>query len=172
MSPSPIGTIERTPEGGIVRFDRSLAFPIDEVWASITEPARLADWWPPFAADITVDLREGGKIVFAWLETDFPTLEFTIVRLAAPTLLEHTHTSPGSWMRWELEATADGTRLRATYFIPDLDMAIERGDLVGLHHSLDRLAPALSGSPVAWDNDAFIELRAAYAELSPAKPQA
>lgn len=172
MRPNPNGTIERTPDGGIVRFDRSLAFPIGEVWAAITEPARLADWWPPFAAEITVDLREGGKIIFAWPDTDFPTLEFTIVRLQAPTFLEHTHTSPGSWMRWELEPTAEGTRLLATYFIPDLDMAIERGDLVGLHHSLDRLAPALSGHPVAWNNDAFIELQAVYAELSPAKPQA
>ena len=167
MSASPNGTIERTPDGGIVRFDRSLGFPIEEVWAAITEPARLADWWPPFAAEITVDLREGGKIIFAWPGTDFPTLEFTIVRLQAPTLLEHTHTSPGSWMRYELEPTADGTRLLATYFIPDLDMAIERGDLVGLHHSLDRLAPALSGHPAAWDNDAFTRLQAVYAEVTP-----
>jgi hypothetical protein len=75
-------------------------------------------------------------------------------------------------MRWELEATDDGTRLRATYSIPDLDMAMERGDLVGLHYSLDRLVPALSGEPVAWDNDAFIELRAVYAELSPGKESA
>lgn len=170
MSSSPRGTIERTSDGGIVRFDRSLAFPIDEVWAAITEPARLADWWPPFAAEIAVDLREGGKIVFAWPDTDFPTLEFTIVRLKAPTLLEHTHTSPGSWMRYELTPTTDGTRLLATYFIPDLDMAIERGDLVGMHYSLDRLAPALSGNPVAWDNDAFIELQAGYAKPIPATP--
>lgn len=75
-------------------------------------------------------------------------------------------------MRYELEATEDGTRLRATYSIPDLDLAIERGDVVGLHHSLDRLAPALSGSPLAWDNDAFLELQAAYAGLSPVTRQA
>lgn len=171
MSFNPNGTIERTPDGGIVRFDRSLAFPIDEVWAAITEPARMADWWPPFAADITVDLREGGVIIFAWPETDFPTLEFTITRLEAPTLMEHTHTSPGSSMRWELESTAAGTRLIATYFIPDLDMALERGDVLGLHHGLDRLVSALEGHPAAWDNDAFTELRAAYAELIPAKPR-
>lgn len=164
VSPSPAGTIERTPEGGTVRFDRTLAFPIDEVWAAITEPERLADWWPPFAADITVDLREGGMIVFDWPDTDFPTLEFTIVRLEVPTLLEHTHTSPGSWMRWELSASAEGTRLLATYAVPDLDMAVERGDLLGLHHSLDRLAPALRGDPVAWDMDAFNQLRDVYAE--------
>lgn len=168
MSLNPNGTIERTPDGGVVRFDRSLAFPIGEVWAAITEPTRIADWWPPFAAEITVDLRVGGTITFAWADTDFRTLEFTIVRLQAPALLEHTHTSPGSWMRYELEPTADGTRLLATYFVPDLDMAIERGDLVGLHYGLDRLTPALSGHPVTWDNDAFLALQTVYAELSPA----
>lgn len=172
MSPSPTGTIERTPDGGRVRFERSLAFPIEEVWAAITEPERLGDWWPPMAAEITVDLREGGRIAFDWLDTDFPTMEFTITRLAAPTLLEHTHTSPGSWMRWELEATEGGTRLLATYSVHDLDMAIERGDLVGLHYSLDRLVPALSGSPVGWDNDAFNELVSAYAEIGSASPRA
>lgn len=170
MNPSTNGTVERTPGGGVVRFDRSLSFPIDEVWAALTEPERLADWWPPFAADVTVDLREGGKIVFDWPDSDFPTLEFTIVRLEAPTLLEHSHTSPGSWMRYELEPTDDGTRLLATYFVPDLDTAIARGDLIGLHYSLDRLVPALSGHPVGWDNAAFDALREVYANLG-AQPQ-
>ncbi|MBM6622139.1 SRPBCC family protein [Micrococcaceae bacterium RIT802] len=162
MSPSPTGTIEGTPEGGRVRFERTLAYPIEEVWAAITEPDRLGDWWPPMAAKLTVDLREGGRIVFEWPDVDFPTMEFTITRLQRPTLLEHTHTGPGSWMRWELEATDAGTLLIATYSVPDLDLAIGRGDVVGMHYSLDRLEPALAGSPVAWDNDAFGELVAAY----------
>lgn len=164
MTISPTGTIERTPEGGQVRFERILAFPIEEVWASITEPERLGDWWPPMATEITVDLREGGKIVFEWPDTDFPTMEFTVVRLNPPRLLEHTHTSPGSWMRWELEPVDEGTRLLVTYAVPDVDMAIERGDIVGLHYSLDRLIPALSGNPVGWDNDAFAQLQVAYTQ--------
>ena len=40
-------------------------YPIRDVWDAITDPARLADWWLPFDADITVDLREGGEMVFA-----------------------------------------------------------------------------------------------------------
>jgi hypothetical protein len=55
-------------------------------------------------------------------------------------------------------------------------MAIDRGDIEGLHHCLDRLEPALSGHPVPWDDDAMAELRAAYAErslgASPASPKA
>ncbi|WP_345470010.1 metalloregulator ArsR/SmtB family transcription factor [Glutamicibacter ectropisis] len=156
--------LERTADGGLVRFERFLAYPIQEVWAAITLPERLGDWWPPMAAEITVDLREGGRIVFEWPDLDFPTMEFEITRVEAPTLLEHKHTSPGSWMRWELEETDEGTRLLATYSVPDIDMAIDRGDVVGLHYSLDRLDPALSGNPVGWDNDAFQKLLATYAQ--------
>lgn len=164
MNPSPRGTIERTPDGGYVRFERHLNYPLETVWAAITDPVRLGDWWPPMAAEITVDLRVGGSIVFDWPDEDFPTMAFEITALERPTLLEHKHTSPGSWMRWELEGTDDGTRLLATYFVPDVDTAIDRGDVVGLHHSLDRLVPALSGAPVGWDIDAFQELRVAYTE--------
>lgn len=35
---------------------------------------------------------------------------------------------------------------------------------VGLHYSLDRIAPALSGQPVGWEMDAFTLLRQAYAQ--------
>jgi uncharacterized protein YndB with AHSA1/START domain len=158
------GTIERTQDGGLIRYERALAYPLEEVWASITEPSWLADWWPPFAADITVDLREGGSIDFDWPDHDIPRFEFEILRLEPPTMLEHTHTGPGSWMRWELEPNATGTRLLATYFVPDPDMAIERGDVVGAHYGLDRLEAALAGRPIPWDQAAFAALQADYAE--------
>lgn len=164
MDPKHRATFERTAEGGLIRFDRQYAYPIEEVWAAITQPQRLADWWAPFAADITVDLREGGSIAFDWPEHDIPAFEFRIVRLRPLTLLEHTHTAPGSWMLWELEPSANGTRLRATYFVPDPDLAIARGDVVGAHYGLDRLGALLSGQPVPVDMDAFAALQADYAE--------
>jgi uncharacterized protein YndB with AHSA1/START domain len=159
------GTIERTAEGGTIRFDRQLRHPIEAVWSALTDPVRLVAWWPPFAGDIAVDLRVGGTISFSWPEGDgMQTLEFRILRLAAPTLLEHTHTSPGSWQRYELEPVDGGTRLRATYFVPDPDMAIARGDVVGSHYGLDRLEAALAGQPAPVDMAAFGELQIAYAE--------
>lgn len=167
MTSSPHGTVERTADGGLIRFERDLPFPVEEVWAALTTPERLADWWPPMAGDVTVDLRVGGAIVFDWPGTEMPRLEFTITQLEPPTLLEHTHTSPGSWARWELEAVDEGTHLRSLYFVPDIDMALERGDAVGLHYSLDRLAPALAGHPVPWDMDAFLALRDSYGDASP-----
>jgi len=172
--PTRFGTIEHTPSGGLIRYVRRLGFPIEEVWSAITEPARLADWCPPFAADVTVDLRVGGSISFPWPDGDeTQMLTFTILRLEAPTVLEHSHTSPGSWMRYELESLDDGagTRLLATYFVPDPALAIERGDIVGAHYGLDRLEAALAGHPVAVDMEVFATLKADYAERDLAAPQ-
>lgn len=157
-----LATLERTESGGLVRFERRLPHPIEEVWAALTEPERLADWWPPFATDVTVDLREGGAMTFDW--PDGPGLEFRFVRVTPPTLLEHTHTSPGSWMRYELDATDEGTLLQATYFVPQPDEAIERGDVVGAHYGFDRLEAALSGHPVPVDMGTFASLQNIYAE--------
>lgn len=157
-----LASLERTENGGLIRFKRRLSYPIGEVWAALTEPERLADWWPPFATDVTVDLREGGSMTFDW--PDGPKLVFRFLRVTPPTLLEHTHTSPGSWMRYELDATDDGTLLHATYFVPQPDQAIERGDIVGGHYGFDRLEAALSGHPVPVDMRTFASLQDVYAE--------
>ena len=99
------GVLERTAGGGVIRFERHLAYDVRDVWDAITSPARLADWWLPFDADITVDLREGGELVFAGTPDGEPvTMTCTILRLEPPVLFEHTHPAPGSTMRWELEA--------------------------------------------------------------------
>jgi uncharacterized protein YndB with AHSA1/START domain len=105
-------------------------------------------------------------MTFDW--PDGPQLEFRFLRIEQPTLLEHTHTSPGSWMRYELEPAGDGTRLHATYFVPDPDEAIRRGDVVGGHYGFDRLQAALAGRPVPFDMDAFAALQHRYAEHSSA----
>jgi hypothetical protein len=82
------GTMERTPDGGVIRFERHLAFPLRDVWDAITNPARLAEWWLPFDADITVDLREGGQLVMAANGDEPMTIACTILRVDA-TLIHH-----------------------------------------------------------------------------------
>ena len=163
------GAIERTADGGVIRFERRLPYAIREVWDAITDPERLADWWLPFDADITVDLREGGEIVFASRDDDM-VMTCTILRVESPMLLEHTHLDEGSLMRWELEPTDDGCVLRLSHFVTDVDGAIERCYLVGLYTSLSRLAPCLEGHPTAWDWEAFAEAQAHYAGLGLASP--
>jgi uncharacterized protein YndB with AHSA1/START domain len=161
------GTLERTADGGVIRFERHLPYPVREVWDAMTVPARIAEWWLPFDADITLDLREGGEMVITG-RNEPVSMTFTIVRVEAPLLLEHTHADPGSLMRWELEATAAGCVLRLSHFVPDVGVAIDNCYIVGLHTSLSRLAPLLSGAPVPWDWDAFATAQANYAQLGSA----
>ncbi len=165
------GVLERTADGGVIRFERHLPYPIRDVWDAITDPVRLADWWLPFDADITVDLREGGEMVFAGRDDEAPvTMTLTILRVEPPMLLEHTHVDPGSYMRWELEAVNTGCVLRLSHFVPDADTAIDNCYVVGLHTSLARLVPCLDGRPVAWDWDGFAAAQAHYARLGFAPP--
>jgi uncharacterized protein YndB with AHSA1/START domain len=160
------GVLERTADGGVIRFERRLGYPIRDVWDAITNPERLADWWLPFDADITVDLREGGEMVFDGVADGEPvTMTFTILRVEPPMFLEHTHADPGSRMRWELEAVDDGCVLRLSHFVPDADAAVENCYVVGLHNSFARLEPCLAGRPVPWDWDGFAEAQRQYARL-------
>ncbi len=164
--PARDGVIERTADGGVIRFERHLPYPIRDVWSAITDPERLGDWWLPFDADITVDLCEGGEMVFVGRDLDEPiTMTMTVLRVEAPMLLEHTHADPDSLMRWELEPTDTGCTLRLSHFVTDADAAIENCYVVGLHTSLGRLEPLLSGRPIDWDWDVFAETQARYAEL-------
>jgi uncharacterized protein YndB with AHSA1/START domain len=158
------GTLERTADGGVIRFERHLPYPIGDVWDAITNPARLADWWLPFDADITVDFREGGEMVFAGRGQESVTMTCTILRIEPPMLLEHTH-ADASYLRWELEPVDTGCVLRLSHFVTDTAGAIDSCYVVGLHASLARLEPCLAGRPVAWDWDAFAEAQAHYARV-------
>jgi uncharacterized protein YndB with AHSA1/START domain len=135
------------------------------VWSAITDPDRLADWWLPFDADITVDLREGGEMRFVGRGDEAVEMTLTILRVEAPMLLEHTHVDPTTRMRWELEPTDEGCTLRLSHFVTDADAAIGNCYVVGLHASLSRLEPSLAGEPVPWDWEAFAETQSAYARL-------
>ena len=168
----PDGTIEPTANGAVLRFERRLSHPVAEVWAAITEPVRLAEWWLPFGADISVDLRPGGLIVMAATGDEPITITCEILRVEPPVLLEHTHVDPGSRLLWELESSGDGCILRLSHFVTDPATAIDNCYAVGLHTSLERLAPCLAGTPISWDDETFArhQRRYAAAGLAPELP--
>ncbi|MCB0976535.1 MAG: SRPBCC family protein [Acidimicrobiales bacterium] len=164
------GTLERTAAGGVIRFERHLRFPVAAVWDAITNPERLADWWLPFEAEITVDLREGGQIVFTSPSGEPPPMTATVLRVEAPLLFEHTHIVAGSTLLWELQPVSDGCILRLTQHVDDVTAAVDGCWVVGLQTSFARLEPALSGRPVPWDWDAFAAARQHYASIGLATP--
>jgi uncharacterized protein YndB with AHSA1/START domain len=167
---SPDGTLERTPDGGVIRFERHLPYPVEAVWDAITNPARLADWWLPFDADITVDLREGAEMVFTATSGEPPPMTCTVLRVEPPVLFEHTHFVDGVTVRWELASVPEGTVLHFDQHVANVDDAVEGCWMVGMYTSLDRLEPVLAGAPTPWDWDLFGAARAHYAELGLAAP--
>jgi uncharacterized protein YndB with AHSA1/START domain len=170
LSASYDGTLSRTDDGGTIRFERHLPYPVAAVWDAITNPERLAEWWLPFEADVTIDLREGGEMVFTSRSGDPGPMTTTILRVDAPVLLEHTHFAPGTTLRWDLEAVDSGCVLRLTQHVSDVAAAIDGCWIVGLQVSFSRLEPALAGSPVPWDWDAFARAQAHYAAAGLAAP--
>ncbi|MEQ1699375.1 MAG: SRPBCC family protein [Ilumatobacteraceae bacterium] len=168
----PDGVLEHTDTGAVLRFERHLHHPVEAVWAAVTEPSRLAEWWLPFPADITVDLRPGGRMVMTANGDEPFTMDFEVLRVEPPLLLEHTHADPGSRLLWELDPVDDGCILRLSHFVTDPAVAIERCYLVGLHASLERLNPCLDGAPIEWDWEGFARHQARYAAagLAPEEP--
>ena len=139
------------------------------MWDAITNPDRLADWWLPFDADITVDLREGGEMVFAGTPRRRArvTMTCTILRVEPPMLFEHTHFVAGVTVRWEL-ASAARRGLRAPVRAstsPTSTTPIDGCYIVGTAHLARRVSRRPRRPPAPWDWDAFAAHRAHYADL-------
>jgi hypothetical protein len=68
MNPTPTGRLVRTPEGRDLVITRTFRAPIEDVWASITEPERTARWFGPWSGEAgpgktiryTMAFEEGG----------------------------------------------------------------------------------------------------------------
>jgi uncharacterized protein YndB with AHSA1/START domain len=140
------GTAEFHADHAILRFERRLDHPVDQVWAAITEPGELDAWW----GRVNVDLRAGGSMRIEWLNGDV-TMDATITELEPPRLLE-IEGEPHGTLRFELEPHGDGTLLRFTTRsqIPDQFRAKV---LAGWHFHLDALEDFLDdGTRIDWPN--------------------
>jgi uncharacterized protein YndB with AHSA1/START domain len=142
----PYGTIETRPDGRyVLRYERRLHHPIDKVWAALTDPAQVEEWW----ARAEVELAEGGRARLEWLNGD-AVAEGRVSRLEPPTTIEFDTDIHGRLL-WELTPDEDGTRLTLTVTaeLPDDYLASVRA---GWHSHLDFLEAALDGTPVDWPN--------------------
>jgi uncharacterized protein YndB with AHSA1/START domain len=173
------GTVELIDGRHVLNFERSLAHPVERVWAALTEPGELAGW----LAEADLDLVEGGSIVLRWqnhvteedaerygieLPEDYsgpPVIHGTITRLDPPRLVEW-DTEGHGLLRWELRAQGDGCVLTFTNTLPpDADFPIPQS-LAGWHGHLELLEDALAGRPADWPNwpiERWAEVRDRYA---------
>lgn len=161
---SDYGTM--SSEGGTctLRFERLLEFPPDEVWAALTEPARLAEWLAPAQiapgvdGEIALDFGEGGEEsgrITAWDPPRLLVYEWNFVG-----------ESPSN-VRWELTPDDPGssTRLMLEHTLLQADTATGYG--AGWHAHLDQLEGHLAGDVPDWDA-LFRELHPRYAEMAAA----
>jgi uncharacterized protein YndB with AHSA1/START domain len=114
----------------------------ERVWQAITDPAHLREW-APFDADGNLSTA-GTTVKLTTVGAPEPRItETTVTRADAPELLEYTW---GDFdMRWQLEATASGTRLTLWTNIGHRFIAM---GAAGWHICLDVLDHLLNGTPI------------------------
>jgi uncharacterized protein YndB with AHSA1/START domain len=115
---------------------RELRHEPEKVWQALTDPVHLREW-APFVADGNLG-TVGAKVNLTWVGTGRPT-ETTVSRADVPELLEYGD------IRWQLEATAGGTRLTLWHKI---DRRFISWGAAGWHIAFDVLDRLLGGNPI------------------------
>jgi len=145
-APTRDGTVHQREDDYQLRFERHLPQPIERVWAALTTPAQLAQWFAPGEIALTL----GGEIHLAFEDGD-GVIDGEVTALEPPRLLEFTWTDHGKDLgivRWELAARDDGTSLVLIHTISDTARDFGLPALAGWTMMLDRLAALLAGQPV------------------------
>lgn len=138
-------------EGGTVTlvFHRRYAKPIEKVWAALTVPERLADWF----AEAKLDrLEPGATIELYFTGADYRSLA-RIVELDPPRTIawiwSEIDGSKASHVRFDLAPDGDGgTRLTLTHSGLQVDEA--KGVDSGWHAHLEAVADAADGVFTPW----------------------
>ena len=160
---APKGEVTVKDDRMQVVFRRRYTKPVAKVWAALTTPERLEDW---FGA-AKIDLRVGGTLHLTFGAGK--SAEFSITRVEAP------HVLGWSWMidglntsvLFELAPDGDGCQLTLTHSGLD-PRGRGTGVRAGWHAHLEGLADSLDGRTTPW---AVKEQReAAVAPLYPPLP--
>ena len=134
--------IQKDGESWNLVLIRELRHSPEKVWQALTDPAHLREW-APFEAD--GNLGTVGKTVnltTVWAPTP-QVSETKVTRAEAPRLLEYNW--GGQDIRWELEASASGTRLTLWH---NIDRRFISMGAAGWHICLDVLDHLLDGNPL------------------------
>jgi uncharacterized protein YndB with AHSA1/START domain len=148
MNPTPTGRVVSTGQGRDLVLERTFRAPIEDVWASLTEPKRTARWLGPWKGDgapgRTVELTMSA-------EGDAPAAAVHIEACQPPRHLRVAmDDAAGAW-RLEAELTeADGiTTLRLTHHLDDSADPASTGARLGV-------LPGPPGGSARWHGDAGV----------------
>ena len=143
---------------------RRIKKPIEKVWAAITIPERLADWF----GIVDVDLRVGGRYVIRWEGEDYQ-IDGVITELEPPRRLVHSWPNgpgePDGFVRYDLEPDGAGCRLTLTNSGVPAQYARA---VAGWHAFLEALPGAAEGIRTKWTMAHEEEILVRYKHLLPA----
>ncbi|MGB0100120.1 MAG: SRPBCC family protein [Nocardioides sp.] len=150
MSPEPTGRIETSDGVRRLVVQRDFRAPIDDVWAAVTEPERMARWIGTWSGDPTTK-----RVVFAMTFEEGDSSEDVEIRECDPPrrLAVTTHAAGQSWqLELDLSERDGVTTLVLTQ--PGVDPVEAESVGPGWEYYLDRLSAAeTGGDPAAVDFD-------------------
>jgi uncharacterized protein YndB with AHSA1/START domain len=147
LSEAPLGGVVVADEAVTLTFRRRYDRPIGKVWAAITTPERLADW---FAA-VEMELKVGGAIRIDW-NRGMHTMEGRIVACDPPRALAWSWRLDGreTLVRFDLETDGEGCTLTLTHSGLALNGPQASGVRAGWHAHLEGLPDAIDGQATSW----------------------
>lgn len=152
MSPTPTGRLF----GKDLVLTRTFRAPIDDVWASLTEPERTARWFGRWEGDAAP-----GRTIKVQMaqEEGQPWMDMTIDACEPPRRLSvSAGEADGRWlMDLELAEDAGVTELRFTQHLADTDSVGEVGP--GWEFYLDALVAARDDGPTPDFNDYYPSMK-------------
>ncbi|MDX1383396.1 MAG: SRPBCC family protein [Thermoanaerobaculia bacterium] len=166
MTNTAVGTITKSDDEYALLLERTYPVPVERVWAALVEPEKLARWLAP----VRHDGRVGGafRIDFGSEQAGGEILAYDPPRELAFEWREGDEDA--SVVRFELEASEGGTRLRLTHTRQTAEMAAGTGP--GWHAHLVVLEVVLGGGAFDLDRDyrqLYEDAKPLYAGAVPAE---
>ncbi|HEY3950251.1 SRPBCC family protein [Phenylobacterium sp.] len=148
LSDAPDGVVTEAADALQLVFRRRYRQSIEKVWAALTVPERLADWF----ADAQVDLRVGGAIRLNW-NKGMHQAEMQITVCDPPRALAWVWTigERDTLVRFDLAVDGGGCTLTLTHSGLSRDGARDGGVRAGWHAHLEALPAAIEGRATPWE---------------------
>lgn len=142
-----LGEVTRVGDTVTIVFHRRYAKPVERVWAAITVPERLADWF----CEVEIEaLRPGAAISLFFREVDVRATG-RITRYEPMRTMEWTWPQPEggeSVIRFDVEPDGGGARLTLTE--SGLPLKDGAGNAAGWHAHLESFEAAMDGVRTSW----------------------
>jgi uncharacterized protein YndB with AHSA1/START domain len=159
-TPIPTGRIVPTSTGRDLVLTRRFRAPIEDVWASITEPERTARWFCTWTGDAAPGATVRFRLTFEG--PDATESDMTIDACEPPHHLAVSAVDDyGSWRLEARLAEADG--VTELTFVHHLDDSADAGEVgPGWEYYLDNLVASRDGAPPPDFDDYFPSMQPHY----------